>query len=313
MSRNFKPKGKLAKVISVIAIFAVIIGACAWIAAIAKKDTETIGASAFSRGDLNEKGEYVKSDKAIYTEDGFLCKGLIIEPEFESQVTYDVYYYDKSGTFIEAKKGLSSVYNEDYPLAYKARIVIHPDIPEDVDSDEFKIHFYEIIKYAKHINITVDKNQKYNYEGLMNLYDSSKVIADQTFIIDADVTSWSSKELRELTASTGQVSVTDKIVVDGSFNTFDVYLYLESNESRYGTIGIFGADGKLLYKKGYGRNGYLYENFDPSSVTKPCWVKLTLEIPELDSYEGVHAMVCIPVATDSGAPETPCYIFGYNS
>lgn len=308
---TYKSKSKWKSIVAVVVIIATLIAVCAGLAVFTKKDTETIGSSAFSRGDLNEKGEYVKSDKAIYTEDGFLCKGLIVEPEFESQVTYDVYYYDRTGTFIEAKKGLTSVYDEDYPLAYKARIVIHPEILEDVDSDEFKIHFYEIRKYAKHINITVDKNQKYNYEGLMNLYDSSKLTADKTFIVDTTPSGWSSTDLVEVSA--GQVAVTEKINVDGSCNTYDVYLYLESNESRYGTIGIFGADGKLLYKKGFGRNGYLYENFDPSSVTKPCWVKLTIEIPELDSYEGVHAMVCIPVATDSGAPKTPCYIFGYNS
>ena len=70
MSKNFKPKGKLAKVLSVIAIFAVIFGACAVFAGISRDETKTIGAGAFSVGAIDEKGVYIpKSNKSIYTED----------------------------------------------------------------------------------------------------------------------------------------------------------------------------------------------------------------------------------------------------
>ena len=308
MRRIFNRKWK--GIICGILVIAILIGACAGIAAIVKKDSKKISSSAFSRGDLDSKGEYIESNQAIYTAEAFECKGLKIEPDFEFKGSFDVYYYDENGYFIDSKKDMRYTYNEDYPLAYAARVVIHPEIPTDVKKDDFKIKFYEVLKYAKMLTITVDKDQTYNYDGCINLYDSTKVTADKTFIVTATPSDWSSTDLKDISA--GQVAVTEKISVDGSCNTYDVYLYLESNESRYGCIALFNKDGSVVYQKGFGHNGYIYENFDPSSVTKPCWVKLTLEIPELESYDGVHAMVCIPVASDAGAPEVPCYIFGYN-
>ena len=167
MSKNFKPKGKLAKVLSVIAIFAVIFGACAVFAAISRDETKTIGAGAFKVGGVNDSGNYEKSNVSIYTEDMFECQGLVIEPDFEASGTYRVFYYDSNKNFIGATEVIhaaDSIYTKgnSFILAKYARIMITPDaVDEDGKADkDFKIRFYEAYGYASNFSITVNKKQR---------------------------------------------------------------------------------------------------------------------------------------------------------
>ena len=303
MSKDFKPKGKLAKVFSVIAIIAVIIGACAGIAAIAKKDTETIGAGAFSRGELDENGEFVKSDRAIYTEEAFECVGLRVEPDFEFKGTFDVYYYDFDGVFIESMLGLNKIYDEDFPLAMLARVVIHPEIPEDVKEKDFKINFWEVGKYARQISVTVNKEQDYLYGDSVNLYNEANVINDKNFKEDTDPSpaNCDSKNLVDISSAKSPAKLTEAISADGTYDYYDIYVYLEAGEARWPMAALFGSDGKIILTK----DGYVYDIVNSAAVEKPKWVKLTINVPELESYDGVHLMVSMPQVSK-------CYIFGYS-
>ena len=140
MAKKFK-KANWKKILCAILVCLVGITALGGIATLARDKTKSIGVTAFKRGDLNENGAYVESDQSIYTEEAFNCIGLRVAPDFECNSTFDVYYYDYNGNFIESKLGLSDVYDEDSPLAKTARIVIHPQIPKDTNKKDFKISF----------------------------------------------------------------------------------------------------------------------------------------------------------------------------
>ena len=302
---RFKIKFKWKSILCGILVIVTLIGACAGIAAIAKKDTKEIKASAFSRGDLDENGIYKPSETAIYTKESFGCIGLRVEPDFEFKGTYDVYYYDYTDKFVDSKLGLTSTYDEDYPLyiACNARIVIHPAVPEDVKEKDFKISFFEIDDYANDVTITVSKDQTYLYEDSIELYNDKNTTANKNFkpYPEALPSQFDSKNLTVEEAAEHPVKVTSEIAVDGTYNKYDVYVYLEVDEGRWPIVALFGADGKVL-KDG---NTFVYDYLNARAVEKPCWVKLTIEVPELESYDGVHLMAAIPDDSD-------CHIFGYN-
>ena len=294
------------KVLCGILAVIVCITAIGGIAAFAKNDTKTIRSTAFERGALDDNGKYVKSDQSIYTKEAFGCMGLRVTPSFESNATYDVYYYDYNDTFVEAKLGLSGVYDEDYPLhiATSCRIVIHPEIPDDVNEKDFKIAFYEVYEIASEFDITIDKKQSYKYVDSFDLYDESKTVKNKNFkpYTEASPDKFNSLELTEDADTTEHpVKVTSAISVDGTYDAYDVYVYLETGEERWPIVALFDSEGKTVYAN----DAYVWDVVSTKSVVKPCWVKLTINIPELESYDGVHLMAAIPDDSD-------CYIFGYN-
>lgn len=160
---NYKTKSKIKTVVLVIVILGILATAVAGVVALSKKETKTISSFSFSRGALDENGEYIASEQSIYTKEAIDCNGLRIVPDFEAKMTYDVYFYTKDDVFMEAEKGLKGVYDDEgegpSEMYAKARIVIHPEIPEDVKTEDFKIKAVDIFGYANGLVITVDKEQ----------------------------------------------------------------------------------------------------------------------------------------------------------
>lgn len=157
MARIFrKPirwKSLIAGALAVLLLFGAVFGATKLFG----NDSKKIGASAFAVGDIDADGVYKESEVAIYTKDSFLCEGLKIVPKFEGNAEYQIFYFDSTDTFIGASDVMTKGYEGTNPEAERARIVIRPEAPEDVE--EFKIRFWEIAKYAKYFTITVDRDQ----------------------------------------------------------------------------------------------------------------------------------------------------------
>lgn len=113
----------------------------------------------FSLGGLDANGKYVETKESIYTKDAFECKGLTVTPEFESQVTYQIFFYDSTGEFISKTEKLEKVYKDEVDIVVThARIVITPN--EDEDGNAVTMNVFNKSKYAKQITITVNKEQK---------------------------------------------------------------------------------------------------------------------------------------------------------
>ena len=303
MLKKLKKFNWKSLIITILGI-AILLGAVAGTVALIRRDTKTISSFEFKRGALDENGEYVKSDKSIYTENAFDCIGLRVEPDFEFKGTYDVFYYDYDGNLVEKKLGLQKVYDEDFPLAKMARIVINPEAPEDVKENDFKIKFWEVNSYAKKLKITVDKKQEYLYEDCLNLYNAQATTLNKTFKNETDPTpaSYDSKNLVDVTDAKYPAKLSNAVTVDGTYDKYDIFVHLEVGEGRWPIVALFGADGKTLRDE----NGEcIFDLVNSTSVVKPIWVKLTVEVPELESYDGVHLMVSMP-------DDSECYIFGYN-
>lgn len=159
---KLKTKKTIVKIVSILAccllIFGVIYGAVA-ISKTLKDETKKIRPS-FTVGGLDTNGEYVKTKASIYTEKAFACKGLEIKLDFDSNVKYQVFYYNEKDVFVSQ----TSVYvaTEDLLVpdeATHARLVVTPIWEDDVKSEDRVCHWYNTGKYSKQLEIRVLKNQ----------------------------------------------------------------------------------------------------------------------------------------------------------
>jgi hypothetical protein len=295
-----KRKSIWKNVLCAVLVIAAVVGLGAGVSALAKRDTKTIGATAFTRGGLNEKGEYVETNQTLYTEKAFNCIGLRVEPDFEFKGTYDVYYYDYDGTFLESRLGLSKVYAEDYPLAMTARIVIHPEIPEDVKKSDYKIAFYEIASIASKLKITVDKVQEREYSA--NLYDESSALEGKTFHQDGvSVFEWLILDDQLIPYEFCKTS--NKIFINGKYNKFDMYFRFEEEKlppDAYLTAVLSDENGKVVAVDGVACE----VNLDAGNVNDHEWYKITIEVPEDSNASFLR--ISMPADTEN------CYVFGYN-
>ena len=276
--KNLKKIGSIVAVVLVIALAAAIV---AGVTSSVRAETKTLSPTIFSVGGLDENGVHVETDNSIYTKDAFRCSGLRIEPDFESHSTYDVYYYDYDLEFVEAKMGLSKVYDEDYPpLASYVRIVIHPKNSDDKD---FKINFWDILGYADDITITVDKDQDFKYD-MNNLYIDDNSETGKSFNYGED------NETLTIFDSTVQ-KVSERIPV--YYENYDVYIRWTAVFNDYSAAVVVTENDKVIARV----------NRNMLGEKAGEWVKLELT---LDSVEhGYELMVKLPV-------DAECYIFGYN-
>ena len=127
------------------------------------KDTKTVSSFDFTVGGIGENGEYVKNNQSIYTKDMFECYGLTVEPNFEFDGVYKIFFYNMDREFLSSTEELSTIYNEKLPLDVRyARVMITPAIPEDEDAIAFEIGYLEKLAFANDVTISVDKDQKLN-------------------------------------------------------------------------------------------------------------------------------------------------------
>ena len=163
--RSFKLKRFLTGALAILLLGGVVLG----IGTLFTRDTRKISPLSFSVGGLDPtNGEYVRTSLSIYTKDVIACDGLVITPDFETQGTYQVFYYDGDGKFL----GVSGVmrasdgeYKKDdaFLCAKYARIVITPTLTASSfaeEDKESKIYFWEAVKYAQGYTVAVAKEQR---------------------------------------------------------------------------------------------------------------------------------------------------------
>ena len=143
-------------------VLLVAVGICAGavgIFAATSRDTEKIGAGAFSIGGLNDQGEYVEQKNTIFTDELIECQGLEITPDFKSTVEYKVFLYSTDKELIEVTDKLSGNYKLNNAMAQYCRIMI---IPEGSAKKDFEIGMFEVRSYAKQLTITVNREQNFS-------------------------------------------------------------------------------------------------------------------------------------------------------
>ena len=157
---TIRKKRKFKAIISTFLCLALLGGAVFGVTKLLKNDSDTveIKSSAFAVGALDEDGKYVENKQTLYTKEMFRCDGLTVELEKDCKSTYQIFFYDEDGDFIEATEVLSEDFEEDIADgAVNARVMITPEIPEDKTAEDFKINFFTKYSYLKGITITVNK------------------------------------------------------------------------------------------------------------------------------------------------------------
>ena len=158
--RNFK-KNKFKSIVTTIVLVALLVGVVAGIVALTNRNKTENGYTEinprFAVGALGDKGEYVESDKSLYTKEDFDCEaGLKITLAFGADIKYQVFYYNELGNYVSASEELTAGTELDSPEgAVSARIVLTPIWDPDTDSDDRVIDWYDVFKYSNKITVKV--------------------------------------------------------------------------------------------------------------------------------------------------------------
>lgn len=166
---------KIGRTFLVILALLLCLGAVGGILALSHRDTVEVKASAFKIGGLDAGGAYTARKDAIYTPEAFSCQGLKVTPAFDSNVEYQIFFFDEDDRFLEATEVMTGAYTEERLLPSYARIMI---IADDTDADgdvieDFKLRSWDVRKVAGNLDITVDANQEKQYSN--NLFELGEV------------------------------------------------------------------------------------------------------------------------------------------
>ena len=168
---TMRKKRKFKSIISTFLCLALLGGAVFGVTKLLKNDSDTVEIknSAFAVGGLDEEGKYVENKQTLYTKEEFECQGLKVNLAFDFTGSYQIFFYDYFGNFLSSSDVLSSDFDDDLPINTRyARIMIIPEIPEDVETEDFKINFVDKHSILSDVTIIVDKVQKfpsYAYES----------------------------------------------------------------------------------------------------------------------------------------------------
>lgn len=165
MKLNYKTK----QIISIVLVCVIAFGAIMGLSALSKKLDEDmkIITPTFEVGGLdNTTGKYVETEGSIYTKKSFECQGLTIKLDFDSQVKYQVFYYDELDEYIGE---CTAEYDESVELvvpenAKFARVKVTPIWGADVKANDRVVEWYEVLKYSTQLEISVFKDQEVSVE-----------------------------------------------------------------------------------------------------------------------------------------------------
>lgn len=156
----------IKKIITVVLIVVSVFGVIAGVNAASKIKTKPVFPIAFSVGALDDSGVFVQDDQTICTRDKIECEGLTVVPKFDSSVSYQIFWYDSKDLFIGKTEELVGRYSSVPANARYCRIMI---IPDGLDEDgkpieDFKVNFWEPMKYAMDLTIKVNIKQSSSNE-----------------------------------------------------------------------------------------------------------------------------------------------------
>lgn len=164
-----KLNNKTKQIISIVMVCVIALGAIMGLSALSNKLDEDmkIITPTFEVGGLdNTTGKYVETEGSIYTKKSFECQGLTIKLDFDSQVKYQVFYYDELDEYIGE---CTAEYDESVELvvpenAKFARVKVTPIWGADVKANDRVVEWYEVLKYSTQLEISVFKDQEVSVE-----------------------------------------------------------------------------------------------------------------------------------------------------
>lgn len=162
MARNYGKK-KVWKTVGIIALAAVLVaGATAGIAALANKSDDGFEKVSvrYEVGGLNESGKYEETEGSLYTKNGFDVEDVATvyaDIDFDSTISYQLYFYGENDTFIEATEVMTEDYKGDVPEGtLTCRVEITPVWSEDTEKDDQKVTWLNKVGFADQLEISVE-------------------------------------------------------------------------------------------------------------------------------------------------------------
>lgn len=164
----------ISSILVVVLVFGALFGIISALTKSAEKETKKI-TLVYSVGGLDKNGNYSDSTSCIYTKTAFECYGLKTTLTFDSNITYQMFYYDKDYNFISSSNKIDVNYNSlDDVMPYETKYCRIAIMPNEDDN----IKWYEVSKYAKQLKVEVSKNQNKS---------SGVYVAENVFTVDADM------------------------------------------------------------------------------------------------------------------------------
>ena len=212
---------------------------------ISEIDTKPVLATVFTRGNIDEEtGVRTKDEKTLVTKELVECKGLEIEPNFDTKLVYRIFWFNQDKIYF----GCTDEFNQNTKFlktqvpdtAAFCHIVI---IPELYDKDgnldpEAKIPFYETLKYAIKLSIKVKIKQNH--------------LGDNLFLL-AKAKPFNAGEEKKLSSLKQFSNDTYYLGFDGDFKSYQLRSFDVENFSentRYSIMKI-NCSGILSYKMKY--------------------------------------------------------------
>ena len=195
-SLNKKTKTIIISIVSVL-----LIGCCSAAAiSIFGNDSKTIFPT-FSAGELDMSGEYVKSESALFTKELIPCKGLTISADLFGDGEYQIFWYNHDKLCIGFENRTYKPFDSKVPdIAKYCRIVLYPDLTEEKESldkgEEFKFNYFNILKFASKISVSVYKKQTARPVDLYKValktatfdsYDMGRITSDVSFVKNSTI------------------------------------------------------------------------------------------------------------------------------
>lgn len=146
-------KNKITTIIMFVLILALIGGMVFCIVKLTSTETtKSVSALNFQIGNLSADGTVNKNDTSTMVTKNYLkLDNLSIELPEGSGVQYKVFYFDDNGAVVGVDEYSTSAYSAEAPEgATQVKIVVDPLLDSEIS-------FFEIMKYAKQIKITVAK------------------------------------------------------------------------------------------------------------------------------------------------------------
>lgn len=236
-------------------------------------------------GSLDTTGKYVETNESIYTKEAFKCDGLKITPIFESNISYQIFFYDELGTFVSSTSILDNYYTDNIPSGSSyARIVITPKWDKSIKEDEKNINIFQINKYSKQLTIKVYKEQYTSYEKYQKTLESyteielsvlGKGIYDmnsKSFSTN-DKSNWYFYDVIDISKSKSIVMkvpkelLTAKVTYNSSSMDALVFYDLTNNKTIFSEKLITND----IYSVDYEDNSYTYFKLNVSSIDECCF------------------------------------------
>ena len=153
-------KLKKSTVLSVVLIVGLLVSAVGGIAALVGRDKADEGydlaKASFERGSLNDSGIYTETKASIYTKEALdYGSGVKIKLDFDSDVSYQIFFYDEYDEFVQKTDVLTKTAVSTCDGAETFRIVVTPLWSSDVKKDDQIVRAWQVNKYAKQLTVMV--------------------------------------------------------------------------------------------------------------------------------------------------------------